>query len=120
MQPSSRVAVRVARSIYGRWHRLRAQDRERLDSLAQGVKRRALDLPGSDDPNAAGDLAAASEELAEAIAVSAESDPAVDAQEAAWLRSDLRRDLERLAAADIRASHGAATRPEAAPHPNAG
>jgi hypothetical protein len=114
------MSVRVARSIYGRWHRLRKEDRERLDRLAQGVKRQALDLPGSDDPDAAGTLAAASEELAEAIALSAEADPAVDAQEAAWLRSDLRRDLDRLAEADVRASSGAAVRPEAASHPHPG
>src|ERR687886_734923 len=40
------LGVRVARSLYGRWLRLPAPDRERLEPLAEDAKRLALDLRG--------------------------------------------------------------------------
>ena len=102
------LGVRVARSLYGRWRTLAPEERRRLEPLAEDAKRRALDLRGAaDSASAERDLRAASESLAAAIVESAESDPEVDEVEVSRLRDDLRRELERLASADIRASRGA-------------
>ncbi|HYN91258.1 MAG TPA: hypothetical protein VER75_04990, partial [Thermoleophilaceae bacterium] len=50
------------------------------------------------------DLRAASETLAAALVETAEADPEMGADEVRELREDLRRELERLATADIKAS----------------
>jgi len=107
--------VRVARTLHGRWRRLAAGDRERLEPLADDVRERALDLRGAADPDAAGrELHEANVKLADAMVESAEADPDVTAAEVGQLREDLSRELERLAGADIRASrtaHGARQAP---------
>ena len=48
------------------------------------------------------ELNAANESLAAAIVASAEADPEVDEVEVAGLRADLRRELDRLAQADVK------------------
>jgi hypothetical protein len=53
------------------------------------------------------ELRAASETLAAALVESAEHDPEVDEAEVRQLRADLRRELERVADADIKASRSA-------------
>ena len=99
------IGVRVARSLYGRWRILPAADRERIASFAEDAKEKALSLRGSNDPaRAQADLRAASETLAAALVETAESDPEIGADEVGELREDLRRELERLATADIKAS----------------
>ena len=99
------IGVRVARSLYGRWRVLPAADRERLASFAEDAKEKALSLRGSNDPaQAQADLQAASETLAAALVETAESDPEIGADEVGELREELRRELERLATADIKAS----------------
>jgi hypothetical protein len=108
MDPT-RIGVRVARALYGRWRILGPAARERLAPLAEDAKRTALDSRGADDREAAErDLHAASENLAAALVESAEVDPEIDEIEVHRLREDLRRELERLASADIRASRGSA------------
>ena len=80
-------------------------DRERLAPLARDARDRALDLRGTNDREAAErELNAANESLAAAIVASAEADPEVDEVEVAGLRADLRRELDRLAKADVKAS----------------
>jgi hypothetical protein len=106
MASDCQTAIRVARALYGRWRTLEPHHRERLDPLAEGVKRRALDLRGKDDPQARSELAGASEELAVAMLISAESDPDLDEAEVRTLHDDLQRELDRLASADVRASRG--------------
>jgi hypothetical protein len=99
------IGVRVARSLYGRWRVLPAADRERIASFAEDAKEKALSLRGSNDPaRAQADLQAASETLAAALVETAESDPEIGADEVGELREELRRELERLATADIKAS----------------
>ena len=99
------IGVRVARSLYGRWRVLPAADRERIASFAEDAKEKALSLRGSNDPaQAQADLQAASETLAAALVETAESDPEIGADEVGELREELRRELERLATADIKAS----------------
>jgi len=99
------IGVRVARSLYGRWRVLPAADRERIASFAEDAKEKALSLRGSNDPaEAQADLQAASETLAAALVETAESDPEIGADEVGELREELRRELERLATADIKAS----------------
>jgi hypothetical protein len=99
------IGVRVARSLYGRWRVLPAADRERIASFAEDAKEKALSLRGSNDPTQAkADLQAASETLAAALVETAESDPEIGADEVGELREELRRELERLATADIKAS----------------
>ena len=101
------VAVRVARALYGRWRTLSPRDRDRLAPLAEDAKHRALDLRGAADAEAAErGLRTASETLASALVESAAADPEVDEVEVGRLRDDLRRELDRLAAGDIRASRG--------------
>ena len=102
------LGFRVARSLYSRWRTLAPRERERLSHLAEHAKERALELRGAADRQAAErDLAAANETLAAAIVESAESDPELSATEVQGLRDELRRELERLASGEVRASRGA-------------
>jgi hypothetical protein len=99
------IGVRVARSLHGRWRLLPPADRERLARFAHDAKEKALDLRGADDrPTAEADLRAANETLAAALVETAESDPEIAAEDVDELREELRRELERLATADIKAS----------------
>ena len=99
------IGVRVARSLYGRWRVLPRADRERIASFAEDAKEKALSVRGANDPALAqADLRAASETLAAALVETAESDPEIGADDVRELREELRRELERLATADIKAS----------------
>jgi hypothetical protein len=99
------LGVRVARSLYGRWRLLPPADRARIAAFAEDTKEKALSLRGSDDrAQAEADLRASSETLAAALVETAEADPEVDAGDVDRLRDDLRRELERLATADVKAS----------------
>lgn len=101
------LGVRVARALYGRWRLLPAADRGRLEPLAEHAKATALDARGAGDAvGATEDLRAANETLAAALIESAEADPELDEVEVGRLRDDLRRELERLATAEIEASRG--------------
>ena len=99
------LGVRVARSLYGRWRLLPPADRARIAAFAEDTKEKALSLRGSNDrAQAEADLRASSETLAAALVETAEADPEVDAEDVGRLRDDLRRELERLATADVKAS----------------
>jgi hypothetical protein len=99
------IGVRVARSLYGRWRLLAPADRERIAAYAEDTKEKALSLRGSSDrAQAEDDLRASSETLAAALVETAESDPELAAEDVQELREELRRELERLATADIKAS----------------
>jgi hypothetical protein len=99
------IGVRVARSLYGRWRVLPAADRERIAAFAEDAKEKALSLRGSRDRELAeADLRASNETLAAALVETAESDPELAAEDVQELREDLRRELDRLASADIKAS----------------
>jgi hypothetical protein len=113
MAPRPRLAdaasdgFRVARTMYWRWRRMGATDRERLAVLAADLKERALDLRGDADPTSAGrDLDEASRKLAAAMVETAEADPGMSDEDVAELRGDLARELERLASGEIHASRG--------------
>jgi hypothetical protein len=98
------LGIRLARSLYGRWRSMRESERERLAEIAERVKETALDLRGSGDPDQAErDLHQANEQFAAAMVESAEADPEVDEIEVRRLREDLRRELDRIATADIQA-----------------
>lgn len=98
------LGVRVARSLYGRWRVLPEQDRHRMEGLAEDLKHRALELRGASDSERANEgLRAANEALAAALVESAAANPEVGEDEVFRLRSDLKRELERLAGADIKA-----------------
>jgi hypothetical protein len=102
------IPVRLARTLHSRWLRMGPDERERLAPLARDARDRALDLRGSGDrERAERELNAANESLAAAIVASAEADPEVDDAEVAGLRADLRRELDRLANGDVKASRGA-------------
>lgn len=102
------LGVTVARSLYGRWRRMPATHRAKIERIAEDVKSRALDARGESDQRAAGaDLNAASERLAEAMVESAQADPDVTDVEVRDLRADLTRELERLAGGEVKASRGA-------------
>ena len=104
------LGIRVARSLYGRWRVLPAPERERLAGVAEDAKDKALALRGAAAPQRAeaeAQLRDASESLAGALVETAESDPEIPAAEVDALRDDLRRELERLASADIKASRTA-------------
>jgi hypothetical protein len=102
--------VRVARALYSRWRLLPEADRRRLAPLAEDAKDKALSVRGAADrPRAEAELRGASETLAAALVETAEADPEIDPEEVRSLREDLRRELERLATADIKASR---TRPD--------
>ena len=101
------LGVRLARTLYGRWRTLSPASRQRLELLAEETKSRALDARGSADRDTAErELHAANETLAAALVEDAEADPDVDDIEVRRLREDLRRELERLATADIQAARG--------------
>ena len=107
------LGVKVARSLYARWRTLGPADRERLAPLAEEAKERALEARGAADTHRAErDLAAANESLAAGIVESAEADPEVSETEVHRLRGDLRRELDRLASAEVRASRGTPERPK--------
>jgi hypothetical protein len=99
------AGVRVARSLYSRWRLLPHTDRARLAPLAEDAKEKALSVRGAADrPRAESELRSASETLAAALIENAEADPEVDEGEVRRLREDLRRELERLETAEIKAS----------------
>ena len=102
---ASAIGVRVARSLYSHWRLLPLADRERIAAFAEDTKEKALSLRGSSDPRQAqNDLRASSETLAAALVETAESDPELAADDVQLLRDELRRELARLATADIKAS----------------
>jgi hypothetical protein len=104
------LGVRVARTLYGRWRTLPAPERRRIEPLAEDAKERALELRGAIDPEAAGrDLRAAAESLAAALIETAEEDPELEEVDVQALRDDLRRELERLATAEVKASRSSDT-----------
>lgn len=99
------LSIRLARTLHTRWLGLGPTDRERLAPLARDARDRALDLRGTNDRDQAErELKAANESLAAAIVASAEADPHVDEAEVQGLRADLRRELDRLAQAEVKAS----------------
>jgi hypothetical protein len=107
------IGVRVARSLYGRWRLLPPADRERIAAFAEDTKEKALSLRGSGDRDRAeADLRASSETLAAALVETAECDPELDPGDVQQLREDLRRELERLSTADVKASRSAPVRSE--------
>ena len=75
-----------------------------MEGLAEDLKHRALELRGASDPERATEgLRAANETLAAALVETAAANPEVGEDEVLRLRSDLKRELERLAAVDIKA-----------------
>jgi hypothetical protein len=109
------IGIRVARSLYARWRILPEADRRRIESLAEDLKTQAFALRGEPDrARAEANLFAANETFAAALVETAEADPELGDIEVHELREDLRRELERLASADIKAWR---TRREAAPPP---
>jgi hypothetical protein len=103
------VGVRVARSLYGRWRVLPEPGRGRIAEFAEDAKRKALELRGAaaeERAVAEGELRSANETLAAAIVETVEADPEIAPEEVEALREDLRRELERLATAEIKASRG--------------
>jgi hypothetical protein len=109
------VGIRVARSLYARWRVLPERDRQRIETLAEDLKAQALAIRGTPDrTQAEADLFAANETFAAALVETAEADPELGEIEVHELREDLRRELERLADADIKAWR---TRREATPPP---
>ena len=106
------LGIRLAHTLYSRWRRLAPADRERLEPLAEDAKGRALELRGTGDPESAGrELHTANHTLAAALLASAEADPELPDAEVSGLRADLKRELDRLASADINASRGAEHQP---------
>lgn len=99
--------VRAARALYRRWRTLPSEDRRPLRPLAEELKGMALDLRGRSDRGAADrDLHEAGERLATAMVDRAAADPDVSDIEVHDLRSELARELDRLAEAEIEASRG--------------
>jgi hypothetical protein len=73
------VGVRVARSLYGRWRVLPEADRRPLETLAEDLKTRALELRGAvDAERARSELRSASESFATALVRTARADPELD------------------------------------------
>jgi hypothetical protein len=109
------IGIRVARSLYARWRILPDSDRRRIEPLAEDLKAQTLELRGAPDrARAEAELFAANETFAAALVETAEADPGLGEVEVHELREDLRRELERLASADIKAWR---TRREANPPP---
>ena len=107
------VGIRVARSLYTRWRLLPEADRRRIEPLAEHLKTQAFSARGAADRDrAAEDLRAANQTFAAALVETAEADPEIGDAEVRALREDLRRELDRLASADIKAWR---TRREATP-----
>jgi hypothetical protein len=99
------LTVRVTRSLYARWNVLPAEQRARIEPLAERAKQSALDLRGALDRESAGvEARAAGQTLAAALIESAADDPELGHAEVVQLREDLRRELARLAEGDIKAS----------------
>jgi hypothetical protein len=99
------LGVRVARSLYGRWRVLPEPERRRIENLAEDLKHKALELRGAGDAEVANaDLREANGTLAAALVETAEANPEGSEDEVRELRDDLRRELERLAGAEIKAS----------------
>ena len=99
------LGVRVARSLYAP---LAADCRAPTASASRRSPRtsrsRRSTLRGAPDrARAEADLRAANETFAAALVETAEADPELDEIEVHELREDLRRELERLATADIKA-----------------
>jgi hypothetical protein len=112
------LGVKLARTLYLRWRALGSADRQRLAPLAEHAKERALEVRGAADREAAErELQTANETLAAGILESAEADPEVTDIEVVQLREDLRRELERLASADIKAWRRDGARGEAGADP---
>lgn len=106
------LPVRLARTLHNRWLRLAPADRTRLAPLARDARDRALDLRGTANrEQAERELKAANESLAAAIVASAEADPEVDETEVQGLRADLKRELDRLARADVEATRSTSRLP---------
>ena len=104
------LGVRLARTLHARWRSLPPAERAKIEPLAERAKKSALELRGSDAaarPGAERELQTANEHLAAALIESAEVDPELDDVDVRELREDLRRELSRLASADIKASRGA-------------
>jgi hypothetical protein len=98
------IGIRVARSLYARWRFLPDADRRRIEPLAEELKEQAFALRGAPDrARAEAELFAANETFAAALVETAEADPELGDIEVHELREDLRRELERLANADIKA-----------------
>jgi hypothetical protein len=94
------LGIRVARTLYSRWRLLPEADRR-------------LALRGATDlDKAEADLRDANEVFAAALVETAEADPELGAAEVHELREDLRRELERLATADIKAWRSGRARAE--------
>jgi uncharacterized membrane protein YebE (DUF533 family) len=105
LRSAAAAGVRVARALYSRWRLLPQADRDRIAPLAEDAKDKALAVRGAaDGPLAEAELRTASETLAAALVETAEADPEVDEEEVRRLREDLRRELDRLASADVKAS----------------
>jgi hypothetical protein len=101
------LSIAVARSLHGRWQRMPAARRAKIERIADDVKDRALDMRGETDQAAAGqELRAANEKLADAMIESAQAAPEVSDVQVRDLRADLERELDRLAQGSIRASRG--------------
>jgi hypothetical protein len=99
------IGVRVARSMYGRWRMLPEPEGRRIENRAEDLKHEALELRGAGDRDGANEaLRAANSTLAAALVETAEANPDVSEDEVRELRDDLRRELERLAGAEIKAS----------------
>ena len=97
------LGVRVARSLYDRWHLLPEPERRRIESLAEDLKHKALELRGAADAERAKDgLRVANASLAAALVESAERDPDLAESQVRELREELRRELERLECAPER------------------
>ena len=98
------LAIRVARSLYGRWRTLPEVDRRRIEPLAEDMKAKALDLRGARDRSRAEqDLHVANKTFAAALVETAEADPEIGEEDVRQLRAELRRELERLASDDVKA-----------------
>jgi hypothetical protein len=101
--------VRVARSLYSRWRALPEPERGRIADYAEDAKDKALALRGTaaaGRPAAEEELRSANETLAAALVETAEADPEIAPEEVQALRDDLRRELERLANGEVKASRG--------------
>ena len=99
------LGVRLTRVLWGWWRKMPTAERARLQDLAENAKEAALNVRGSADREGAERaLRATNETFAAAIVESAESDPEIDEIEVRRLRDDLKRELDRLAEAEIGAA----------------
>lgn len=99
------LGVRIARSLHARWRQLPRRERIAIEPVATATKERALEVRGEPDfAAAAASLRAANESLAATLVETAEANPDLSAADVTQLKGDLRRELERLADADVKAS----------------